>query len=337
MMNNFDAAHKLLNIGQPMVREMYPTYRSKLDLFFIDHDFVPLLVQESYLTSFGTDRDSMEDLQKMADAAELISVGDLINTQIRKEQNWSLLPDYGSMSSVAPCLCTEGRVTFPAFPQYLGKYSKLRKAKRLIRELSQTIPCSIGRSGILLELVPFLLKNILDWLSRGYIEDVIDFLDDVKITNEMLKEHLISLSMDDKLTQKFEKMDPQLKVALTRQYNKDHKEISRIPQKGAAKKITDKELAQAEGNSEREAGSDSESDHAQGQLLDEIQIEEIKRAKKQEKELTRQQNTLKRIGKIADFHLVNVVPVDEDPKSAGKGRGQKKGAGAGRGRGRGRK
>ena len=99
-----------------MVREMYPTYRSKLDLFFIDHDFVPLLVQESYLTSFGTDRDSMEDLQKMADAAELISVGDLINTQIRKEQNWSLLPDYGSMSSVAPCLCTEGRVTFPAFP-----------------------------------------------------------------------------------------------------------------------------------------------------------------------------------------------------------------------------
>ena len=45
-----------------MVREMYPTYRSKLDLFFIDHDFVPLLVQESYLTSFGTDRDSMEDL-----------------------------------------------------------------------------------------------------------------------------------------------------------------------------------------------------------------------------------------------------------------------------------
>lgn len=86
--------------------------------------------------------------------------------------------------------------------------------------------------------------------------------------------------MDDKLTKKFEQMDPALKSTLTREYNKDHKEISRIPQKGAAKKVTDKELAQAGGNSDRDAASDSESDHAQGQLLDEIQIEEIKKAKK---------------------------------------------------------
>ena len=242
MMNNFDAAHKLLNIGQPLVSEMYPTYRHKQDLFFIDHDFVPMLVQESYLTAFGTDRDSLEDLHQMADASDFISVSDIINTKIRKDQFWSLLPDFGSMSSVAPCLSIKGRVTFPAFPQYLGKYSRLRKARRLIRELSQSIPCSLSRSGVLLELVPFLMKNILDWLARGYIDDVIELMDDVKITNEMLKEHLVYLCMDDKLTQKFEKMDPQLKAALTREYNKDHKEISRIPQKGAAKKVTDKEF-----------------------------------------------------------------------------------------------
>ena len=44
MINNFDAAAKLLDCGNPTFEDKYPTFRSKLDLFFIDHEFVPLLV-----------------------------------------------------------------------------------------------------------------------------------------------------------------------------------------------------------------------------------------------------------------------------------------------------
>jgi hypothetical protein len=44
-------------------------------LFFIDHEFVPLLVQESYLNCFGA-RDSMQDIEKLAEAADQISIGD---------------------------------------------------------------------------------------------------------------------------------------------------------------------------------------------------------------------------------------------------------------------
>lgn len=44
MINNYDAAHKLLDCGNPTFKKSYPTFRSKLDLFFIDHEFVPLLV-----------------------------------------------------------------------------------------------------------------------------------------------------------------------------------------------------------------------------------------------------------------------------------------------------
>jgi replication factor C subunit 1 len=51
MMNNFDAASKLLNLGDVRNTTKYPTYRSKMDLFFIDHEFVPLLVQENYLNA----------------------------------------------------------------------------------------------------------------------------------------------------------------------------------------------------------------------------------------------------------------------------------------------
>lgn len=51
MINNFEAAFRLLNNGAVPLEKKYPKFQQKLDLFFIDHDWVPLLVQESYLNS----------------------------------------------------------------------------------------------------------------------------------------------------------------------------------------------------------------------------------------------------------------------------------------------
>ena len=44
MINNFDAAHRLLNAGEGNLNGKYPSFRDKLDLFFVDYDWVPLLV-----------------------------------------------------------------------------------------------------------------------------------------------------------------------------------------------------------------------------------------------------------------------------------------------------
>ena len=44
MINNFDAAHKLLNCGERPLDDRFPTLRQKLDLFFIDYDMIPLLI-----------------------------------------------------------------------------------------------------------------------------------------------------------------------------------------------------------------------------------------------------------------------------------------------------
>eukprot|EP00834_Sanchytrium_tribonematis_P006182 NODE_432_length_7521_cov_0.745891.p3 type:complete len:325 gc:universal NODE_432_length_7521_cov_0.745891:1838-864(-) len=54
---------------------------NQLDLFFNDYDLGPLMVQENYL-SCRID-DNLQDLIKMADAADSISMGDLIQTSIR--------------------------------------------------------------------------------------------------------------------------------------------------------------------------------------------------------------------------------------------------------------
>ena len=59
----------------------------------------------------------------MAEAAEFISLGDCLNSQLRVNQDWSLLPDVGVCSSIAPCLLVNGRVNYVGFPQWLGKNS----------------------------------------------------------------------------------------------------------------------------------------------------------------------------------------------------------------------
>ena len=65
MINNFEAAFRLLNCGKSEMKLRYPEFRQKLNLFFIDFDFIPLLVQECYLGCFQ-DRKSNDDIESMA-------------------------------------------------------------------------------------------------------------------------------------------------------------------------------------------------------------------------------------------------------------------------------
>lgn len=45
---------------------------------------------------------------------------------------------------------------------------------------------------------------------------------DLGISNEIFKEHLMSLSMDQKLVKDFESLETTVKSAFTREYNKKH-------------------------------------------------------------------------------------------------------------------
>ena len=164
----------------------------------------------------------MQDLEQMAEASDFISHGDLMNIQIRTQQNWSLLPNFGILSSVAPCCLVAGKTFYPGFPQWLGKNSSSRKAKRLLRELKQRMSGSVSADqySIQNEMVPFLLETILKMLKKGQIEEVLDFMDDLKITNEMVKEHLMGLCLNKKTTELFDKIESRNKSAFTREYNK---------------------------------------------------------------------------------------------------------------------
>jgi hypothetical protein len=66
-----------------------------------------------------------------------------------------------------------------------------------------------------------------------------EFMDDLKISNEIAKEHLMDLCCDNKLCDKFKNLDSQKKTAFTRAYNKSHKEVTAVKKgKGPATKLS---------------------------------------------------------------------------------------------------
>jgi hypothetical protein len=60
----------------------------------------------------------------------------------------------------------------------------------------------------------------LKLIRKKDASDAIEFMEALGLTNEHLKEHLLYLCMDDKITQGFEDLDSSIKAAFTRQYNK---------------------------------------------------------------------------------------------------------------------
>ena len=54
------------------------SFKDKMGLYFVDHDMVPLLVQENYISAAGSGN-SAQDIMKLALQADYISLGDCIS------------------------------------------------------------------------------------------------------------------------------------------------------------------------------------------------------------------------------------------------------------------
>ena len=58
-------------------------YRDKVDLFFVDYNFIPLLIHDNYLDSMANKyRGWLDDVKWMAQATDFFSLGDNINNKI---------------------------------------------------------------------------------------------------------------------------------------------------------------------------------------------------------------------------------------------------------------
>ena len=110
----------------------------------------------------------------------------------------------------------------------------------------------------------------------------------------------MSLSLDARYQQYFDKIETKTKTQFTKEYNKSHKEITRIAggkagKKGGAAVEVKEAKDEAEGANKSEDEEESD-DGEQGVLLDENEIAEIKKAKQEEKMRKKALAAMKRLG-----------------------------------------
>ena len=128
----WDIVSKILS-AQMFSQSSTATLNDKIELYFNDHEFSPLMLQENYLktnpaaASKYQGRERKLKLLEIADkAAESISDGDLVDRMIHgTQQQWSLMPTHAVFSFVRPASFVSGNMTErAAFTTWLGNNSK---------------------------------------------------------------------------------------------------------------------------------------------------------------------------------------------------------------------
>ena len=107
--------------------------QEKEDTYWKNGDMTSLFIQENYPCASSV-------LEKLADAADSISVGDTMDTLIRSEQAWQLGSHHAFASSIAPAtLLKTKRSINVQFPALLGKQSSGKKTERLRKQIQRKL------------------------------------------------------------------------------------------------------------------------------------------------------------------------------------------------------
>lgn len=198
----------------------------KIDLYFNDIDFTPLMIQENYIHLIPPVQTPKQHLERVAAAADAISQSDHINSLIRSsEQQWSLLPFHAVMSTVVPAKEVNGRMaTFPAFTSWLGQNSKGMKYNRMLQELQYhtRMRTSTSKNELRLDYVPTLaLRLSAPLINEGEegIPQVVGYMDNYYITKEDW-DNLIDFGVGNNTGANILAQIPtKVKSAFTRKYN----------------------------------------------------------------------------------------------------------------------
>lgn len=132
----WDITSKILN-AQMFAPSSTSTLNDKTELYFNDHEFSYLMLQENYMrttptlaTSYTVKKErNLKELELMDNAASSISDGDLVDRMIHgTQQQWSLMPVHAIFSFVRPASFAFGNMRErPQFTTWLGQNSKQGK------------------------------------------------------------------------------------------------------------------------------------------------------------------------------------------------------------------
>ncbi|XP_065733320.1 replication factor C subunit 1 [Phocoena phocoena] len=221
----FDVARKVFVTGEETA---HMSLVDKLDLFFHDYSIAPLFVQENYIhvKPVAAGGDMKKHLTLLSRAADSISDGDLVDRQIRNKQNWSLLPTQAIYASVLPGELMRGYMTqFPTFPSWLGKHSSMGKHDRIVQDLAlhMSLRTYSSKRTVNVDYLSHIRDALVQPLTSQGIEgvqDVVALMDAYYLMKEDF-ENIMEISSWGDRPSPFSKLDPKVKAAFTRAYNKE--------------------------------------------------------------------------------------------------------------------
>ncbi|KAG1740228.1 replication factor RFC1 C terminal domain-containing protein [Suillus paluster] len=241
ILSPFDVTYKILGpyAFGPSARE---TLGDKMELYFHDHSFVPLFIQENYLKTQPVKVRDLEgppkmlkQLELMDRAASSISDADLVDALIHgPEQHWSLMPLHAVCSMVRPASFLFGAGSGyggqnpMTFPQWLGQNSKQNKLSRQLGDVQVRMRLKVSgdkheiRQSYIPALFPHVVKPLIDQ-GAAAVDDVIERMDEYYLSREDW-DTVVELGVDthkDDIVTKLVK--PATKASFTRKYNSmDH-------------------------------------------------------------------------------------------------------------------
>ncbi|XP_045569939.1 LOW QUALITY PROTEIN: replication factor C subunit 1 [Salmo salar] len=221
----FDVCRKVFSKGE---ESGHMTLIDKSDLFFHDYALAPLFIQENYIhvRPAAAGGDLKSHLVLLSKTADCICDGDLVDRQIRSKQAWSLLPTQAIYSSVLPGELMRGYMnSFPSFPSWLGKFSSCNKHSRIIQELAShmSLKTLSSRQAVSLDYLPYLRMSLLCPLQRRGAEgagQAVQLLDDYHLVREDV-DSLMEISLWGGQPDPYAQLDPKVKSAFTRAYNRE--------------------------------------------------------------------------------------------------------------------
>lgn len=212
------------------------TLNEKTELYFNDHEFSYLMLQENYLKSTPSALGSMADRKRnmkwleLADnAASSISDGDLVDRMIHgSQQQWSLMPLHAIFSFVRPASFMNGNFNSQVgFAGWLGMNSKQGKLSRYVKEIQghMRLKTAADRNEIRQQYMPYLWNATVGKLikdGKDAVPEMIDFMDSYYLTKDDY-DAIIELGVGPQSSEGEKpvtsSIDTQTKAAFTRQYN----------------------------------------------------------------------------------------------------------------------
>ena len=196
----WDMVNKILGGGlfNPAAKS---SLNDKQELYFNDHEFAPLMLQENYLgtsparlNQYNAEpkKRKLAALDLASKAADTISDGDLVDRMIHgSQQHWSLMPLHAIFSFVRPASYIYGSLAGhqTRFTAWLGKNSNQQKLMRIIKEIQghMRLKTSADRHEIRQTYQPILFERLVKRLEREgkeVVPEIIEMMDEYFLTKE---------------------------------------------------------------------------------------------------------------------------------------------------------